>query len=54
MKDQVDENIDRLTKEADGVTWLINCALKKHEFSIVVYHDRLETDIIRQPSIGVT
>ncbi|KAM3216042.1 hypothetical protein P3L10_025482 [Capsicum annuum] len=54
LEDEVDENIDRLTKAVDGVTQLIKCSLERPEFSVAVDHGRHETGFRRQPSMGVT
>ncbi|XP_060215751.1 uncharacterized protein LOC132642704 [Lycium barbarum] len=54
LKDEVDENIDRLTKVVSGVTRLVNSSLERHEIPVAMDHDGRETDIRRQPSKGVT
>ncbi|KAM3321103.1 hypothetical protein P3S67_008305 [Capsicum chacoense] len=54
LEDEVDENIDRLTKAVDGVTQLIKCSLERPKFLVVVDHGRHETGFRRQPSMEVT
>ncbi|XP_060179062.1 uncharacterized protein LOC132609210 [Lycium barbarum] len=54
LKDEVDENIDRLTKAISGVTRLVNSPLERHEITVAMDHDGHENDIRRQPSEGVT
>ncbi|KAF3624212.1 hypothetical protein FXO38_30375 [Capsicum annuum] len=54
LEDEVDENIDRLTKAVDGMTQLIKYFLERPEFSVVVDHGRHETSFRRQPSMRVT